>query len=174
MHNYVDNFFGFRTFARRVEDCFFVEENRFWRPFSALFPSRSPKPAKSVLRIDSLVSWFFCVFPFETPLSRLRRQIPSQRGAMRNLMSRIRCLDVSTRIRLSNQKRHFSESQSKKCRFSSLRSVVSVGVALLEANRELHNVVIDLLFLLHSVTDSSAGMHYCGVIASAKFTANFR
>lgn len=61
-------------------------------------------------------------------------------------MSRIRCLDVSTRIRLSNQKRHFSESQSKKCRFSSLRSVVSVGVALLEANRELHNVVIDLLF----------------------------
>ena len=29
-------------------------------------------------------------------------------------MSRIRCLDVSTRIRLSNQKRHFSESQSKK------------------------------------------------------------
>ena len=42
---------------------------------------------------------------------------------------------------------------------------MSVGVALLEANRELHNVVIDLLFLLHSVTDSSAGMHYCGVIA---------
>ena len=87
-------------------------------------------------------------------------------------MSRIRCLDVSTRIRLSNQKRHFSESQSKKCRFSSLRSVVSVGVALLEANRELHNVVIDLLFLLHSVTDSSAGMHYCGVIASAKDLSN--
>ena len=67
-------------------------------------------------QIDSLVSWFFCVFPFETPLSRLRRQIPSQRGAMRNLMSRIRCLDVSTRIRLSNQNA-LSESQSKKCRF---------------------------------------------------------
>ena len=49
---------------------------------------------------------------------------------------------------------------------------MSVGVALLEANRELHNVVIDLLFLLHSVTDSSAGMHYCGVIASAKDLAN--
>lgn len=32
-------------------------------------------------------------------------------------MSRIRCLDVSTRIRLSNQKRHFSESQSKSAVF---------------------------------------------------------
>lgn len=32
-------------------------------------------------------------------------------------MSRIRCLDVSTRIRLNNQKRHFSESQSKKVPF---------------------------------------------------------
>ena len=30
----------------------------------------------------------FCVFPFETPLGRLRRQLPSQRGAMRN-----RCLE---------------------------------------------------------------------------------
>ena len=142
MHNYVDNFFGFRTFARRVEDCFSSRRidsgDRFRHFFRLARPNPQNRSSESILSFHG----FFACSPSKLPSVVCADRSPSQRGAMRNLMSRIRCLDVSTRIRLSNQKRHFSESQSKKCRFSSLRSVVSVGVALLEANRELHNVVI--------------------------------
>ena len=53
LHNYVDNFFGFRTFARRVEDCFSSRRidsgDRFRHFFRLARPNPQNRSSESIL-----------------------------------------------------------------------------------------------------------------------------
>ena len=79
MHNYVDNFLVFALSHGVLKTVFRRGESILETVFGT-FPSRSPKPAKSVLRIDSLVSWFLRV-PLRNSLQSSAPTDPSQRGS---------------------------------------------------------------------------------------------